>query len=273
MSGNDPEIAAPFDRFRAVVRPEWIDHNGHMNMGFYLVVFDFATDAWFRYLGLGEPHRAAQAVTTFCLEAHVTYHREVRAGDPLRFTTQLLAWDAKRLHYFHEMYHAADGFLAATNELVSLHVSEATRRAAPMAPEILDRLARIQAVHDARRARLRWVAGWASTPPQRRARATKGTICFVAPSPAGSTYRNSPRRLPSGAASQLDPSPRSSRVLRQILGAAQGAVDLGVAALQRTVCTMPSMRRRASGAARAGARSDGVSNVSSPGGARGSGGG
>jgi acyl-CoA thioester hydrolase len=149
VSGNDSDIAAPFDRYRALVRPEWIDHNGHMNMGFYLVVFDFATDAWFRYLGLGEPHRAAQAVTTFCLEAHVTYHREVRAGDPLRFTTQLLAWDAKRLHYFHEMYHAADGFLAATNELVSLHVSEATRRAAPMAPEILDRLARIQAVHDA----------------------------------------------------------------------------------------------------------------------------
>ena len=145
VSGNDSDIAAPFDRYRALVRPEWIDHNGHMNMGFYLVVFDLATDAWFRYLGLGEPHRAAQAVTTFCLEAHVTYHREVRAGDPLRFTTQLLAWDAKRLHYFHEMYHAADGFLAATNELVSLHVSEATRRAAPMAPEILERLARIQA--------------------------------------------------------------------------------------------------------------------------------
>ena len=149
VSRDDHEIAAPFDRYRAVVRPEWIDHNEHMNMGFYLVVFDFATDVWFRYLGLGEPHRAAQAATTFCLEAHVTYHREVRAGDPLRFTTQLLAWDAKRLHYFHEMYHAADGFLAATNELVSLHVSEATRRAAPMAPEILDRLARIQAVHDA----------------------------------------------------------------------------------------------------------------------------
>jgi acyl-CoA thioester hydrolase len=149
VRGNDSEIAAPFDRYRSLVRPEWIDHNGHMNMGFYLVVFDFATDAWFRYLGLGEPHRAAQAVTTFCLEAHVTYHREVRVGDPLRFTTQLLAWDAKRIHYFHEMYHAADGFLAATNELVSLHVSEATRRAAPMAPEILDRLARIQAVHDA----------------------------------------------------------------------------------------------------------------------------
>jgi acyl-CoA thioester hydrolase len=143
------ESPAPFDGYRDVVRPEWIDHNGHMNMGFYLVVFDFATDGWFRHVGLGEAHRAARQVTTFCLEAHITYHREVRAGDPLRFTTRLLGWDAKRIHYFHEMYHAGDGFLAATNELMSLHVSEATRRGSPMAPEILDRLARIQAVHDA----------------------------------------------------------------------------------------------------------------------------
>jgi len=142
-------IDAPLDRYRDVVRPEWIDHNRHMNVGYYLVVFDFATDDFMAWIGLDGAHRREHDVTTFCLEAHVTYHREVRAGDPLRFTTQLLAWDAKRLHYFHRMYHAADEFLAATNELVSLHVSEATRRAAPMAPEILDRLARIQAVHDA----------------------------------------------------------------------------------------------------------------------------
>jgi acyl-CoA thioester hydrolase len=87
-------------------------------------------------------------VTTFCLEAHVTYQREVREGDPLRFTTQLLGFDAKRIHYVHEVYHARDGYLAATNELMSLHVSRATRRATAMAPDVLARLARIQAVHD-----------------------------------------------------------------------------------------------------------------------------
>ena len=76
-------------------------------------------------------------------------HREVRAADPLRFTTVLLGHDAKRIHYLHAMYHAVDGFLAATNELMSLHVSRATRRAAVMAPEILDRLAAIQRTHDA----------------------------------------------------------------------------------------------------------------------------
>jgi acyl-CoA thioester hydrolase len=141
------ELAAPFDRYRDVVRPEWIDHNGHMNMGYYLVVFDLATDEFFRWVGLGEAHRTARHVTTFCLEAHVTYHREVHRGDPLRFTTLLLGHDAKRLHYIHAMYHASEGYLAATNELMSLHVDLNTRRGAPMAPEIGARLAAILAAH------------------------------------------------------------------------------------------------------------------------------
>ena len=142
------DLAAPLDRYRDVVRPEWIDHNGHMNMGYYLVVFDLATDEFFRWVGLGEEHRKARNVTTFCLEAHVTYHREVRSGDPLRFTTLLLGHDAKRMHYIHAMYHATEGYLASTNELMSLHVDLRTRRGAPMAEEITARLAAIQGAHD-----------------------------------------------------------------------------------------------------------------------------
>jgi acyl-CoA thioester hydrolase len=141
------DIPAPFDAYRDVVRPEWIDHNGHMNMGFYLVVFDLATDAWLDFVGLTPKHRQERHVTTFCLEAHITYHREVRAREPLRFTTRLLAHDPKRIHYFHEMYHGTEGYLAATNELMTLHVSEETRRGTPMASEVLDRLGRIQSVH------------------------------------------------------------------------------------------------------------------------------
>ena len=143
------EPAAPLDRYRDVVRSEWIDHNQHMNVGYYLVVFDFATDEFMQWIGLDAGHRAERGITTFCLEAHVTYHREVREGDPLRFTTHLLGHDDKRLHYIHAMYHARDGWLAAPNELMSLHVSGATRRAAAMAPEILARLAAIQRAHDA----------------------------------------------------------------------------------------------------------------------------
>ena len=141
-------IETPLDAYRDVVRPEWIDSNRHMNMGYYVVVFDLATDEFMRWIGLDGAYRRARGTTTFCLEAHVTYHKEVREGDALRFTTQLLGHDAKRLHYIHAMYHARDDYLVATNELMSLHVAVETRRSAPMAPEILARLAAIQAAHD-----------------------------------------------------------------------------------------------------------------------------
>ena len=141
------DLPAPFDAYRDTVRPEWIDHNQHMNMGFYMVVFDFATDAFFDHVGLTRAHRKAANITTFSLEGHITYQREVREGDPLRFTTRLVDFDAKRIHYIHEMIHGTEGFRAATNELMSLHVSRATRRTAPMADRVQQRLAEIAEVH------------------------------------------------------------------------------------------------------------------------------
>ena len=89
--------SAPFDAYRDVVRPEWIDDNGHLNMGYYVVVFDYATDAWLDYLGLSPSERVRMGVATFTLESHVNYLREVLESAPLRFTTRLLA-DVLRQH-------------------------------------------------------------------------------------------------------------------------------------------------------------------------------
>lgn len=139
--------SAPFDEFRTVVRPEWIDDNGHLNMGYYVVAFDQATDAFLDHVGLSPNEREQSGVTTFTLESHVCYLREVLEEAPLRFTTRLLGFDEKRIHYVHEMRHATEGYVAATNELMSLHVSRATRRGAPMSPEVLGRLAHVLRRH------------------------------------------------------------------------------------------------------------------------------
>jgi acyl-CoA thioester hydrolase len=144
---NPPEVA-PFDQFRHRVRREWIDDNDHMNMGYYAVAFDLATDAWFDYFGFDEAHQQKHAVANYALECHISYLREVREGDPLRFTTLLLGFDEKRLHYLHQMWHETEGYLAATIELMHLHVSRVTRRSAPMAPELIARLAAIRKVHE-----------------------------------------------------------------------------------------------------------------------------
>ena len=142
-------IAAPLELFSERVQPEWIDYNGHMNVAFYVLAFDHATDAFFDFLGLDEAYRTTTGNSTFAVEAHVTYQREVAKGDELRFTTQLLGFDHKRIHFFHRMYHAEQGFLAATAEWLSLHVDLAQRRVAPMPEAIAGRLAEVHAAHGA----------------------------------------------------------------------------------------------------------------------------
>ena len=140
-------LPAPFVSLRAEIKPEWIDFNGHFNAGYYMVVFDEAIGPWMRFVGLDEDHRAAHDVTTFTVEGHITYDREVHEGQPIEVRTRLLGYSSKAIHAFQEMVHADEGWLAATNEVMSLHISMRTRRSATMAPEVLDRLATIQQAH------------------------------------------------------------------------------------------------------------------------------
>jgi acyl-CoA thioester hydrolase len=141
------DLSAPLDRHRAVVEADWIDPNGHMNVGYYAVAFDRATDTFCLQLGVAWDYVRAGLGTVFVLESHATFERELLAQSPLRITTQLLDHDAKRARIFHTMYHADAGFLAATNELMLLHVDFATRRAAPWRDETAARLKALAAAH------------------------------------------------------------------------------------------------------------------------------
>lgn len=126
----------------ATVLPEWIDYNGHMNLAYYVVVFDQATDVLYDRLGIWLPYREATGNSCFTVETHTIYEQEVNVDDRLRVHTRLLGADAKRLHYFHEMFHIEGGYRAAVQELMALHVDLSTRRTAPFPP---DRAAAIQA--------------------------------------------------------------------------------------------------------------------------------
>ena len=130
------------------VLPEWIDYNGHMNVAWYVLAFDHATDRLLDHVGLGAAYVKAENHSVFVLEMRVTYEREVREGNPLAFTTRILGVDARRVHLFHTMHHATEGWLAATNELVLMHVDLGIRRSCPLpepAAEVLTEIHRSQA--------------------------------------------------------------------------------------------------------------------------------
>src|SRR5580700_8243441 len=89
-----------------IVRPEWIDSNGHMNLAYYVVVFDLATDKLYAAMGIGDAYREATGNSCFTAETHTVYEREVHLGERLLVHTWLLGVDSKRLHYFHELFHS-----------------------------------------------------------------------------------------------------------------------------------------------------------------------
>ena len=140
-------IPAPLELYTTTVQPEWLDYNNHMTEGFYAVVFAHASDEFIDYVGLDAAYRSRTNCTVYTAESHISYLRELKLGSPLRFTTQLLGYDAKRMHIFHRMFHAEDGFLTAVFETMMLHVDQTKGRVVPMPPEILAKFAAIQASH------------------------------------------------------------------------------------------------------------------------------
>ncbi len=145
----DPEPAffAPFVSSVMRVEPGWIDYNGHLNMAYYNVLFDRAVDEAYELLGCGLAYLENSRHSCLTAEVHVRYLRDLYAGDPVRVTLQLLDFDAKRLHYFEQLFHGVEGWLSATSENMALHVDMAAKKTAIFPDAVAARLARMKAAH------------------------------------------------------------------------------------------------------------------------------
>lgn len=143
----DPLFFAPFVSSVMRVEPEWIDYNGHLNMAYYNVLFDRASDEAYLLLGVGPDYLKTTHNSTFTAEVHLRYLRELHAGDPVRATFQLLGYDAKRMHYFEQLFHATEGWVSATSENMALHVNMSVKKTAPFPPPVTARLAKMMAAH------------------------------------------------------------------------------------------------------------------------------
>lgn len=138
---------APYVSSTMRVEPGWIDYNGHMNMAYYLVLFDRALDQAFGIVGLGPDYVEMRRASYFTAEAHTTYRRELTIEDAVRVTVQLVAHDEKRLHSYLEIRHAAEGWVAATCEIMALHVDVDARRVTAFPDDILANLEAMREAH------------------------------------------------------------------------------------------------------------------------------
>ena len=81
-----------------VVKPEWIDANDHMNVAYYVSAFDLGVDALWEDFGITSEYIETSYGSTFAVESHITYQQELVEGDPYFVTSQVLAYDDKRIH-------------------------------------------------------------------------------------------------------------------------------------------------------------------------------
>jgi len=144
---NCMTFPAPFRSSQMAVQDDWIDYNGHMNVAYYVVLFDRCIDEAFAHLGLGPDYVKNRNASFFTVEIHVNYIRELPPESPVYCTFQLLAYDQKRVRAWLELFHADEGYLSASCEQLFLHVDMNARRTAPFPDDILLNLQNVQAAH------------------------------------------------------------------------------------------------------------------------------
>ena len=104
------------------VRSEWTDYNGHMNLAYYIHLFDVAWEILLEKFDMGEESSINQRKSTFAVESHTTYDQEVKVGEEVNINLMFLDHDKKRIIYKLEMIHKEKKYLASTSEILSLYV-------------------------------------------------------------------------------------------------------------------------------------------------------
>jgi carnitine 3-dehydrogenase len=140
------DMSRPLRLHTVRVPPEWVDYNGHAHESRYLQAFGDSSDALLRYVGIESAYLSAGG-SYYTVETHLSHLRAASAGELLHVTTQVLGYDDKRLHVFHELHPSEEDGPLAVAEQMLLHVDTSEGRASPADPVILDRIARIAAAH------------------------------------------------------------------------------------------------------------------------------
>jgi acyl-CoA thioester hydrolase len=137
--------------FESSILPEWIDYNGHLRDAYYGLIVSLATDALMDRVGLDAAYRARTGCTLYTLEMHLHYLHEVLRSDTVAVSVRIEGADHKRIHATFEMRRAGNPALAASTEVMLLHVQQSHDKvaAAPFPPQVSAALAELQAASTA----------------------------------------------------------------------------------------------------------------------------
>ena len=115
---------------------DWTDYNGHMNVAYYVLIFDlYGAEFLMTKFEMGEHSAKTTKKSTMVVESHITYNQEVKEGDEVDINLVYFDHDAKRLQYKFEMLHKTKKYLASTMEILALYVDLEKRKVAEFEEE------------------------------------------------------------------------------------------------------------------------------------------
>ena len=114
---------------------EYTDYNGHLNVAFYVRIFDIAADVMLDNFNMGGESAKRDKKTTFVAEMHTIYNQEVKLEEEVETHITYIDHDKKRIHYRLSMFHKEKKYLAATNEVISLYVDLNKRKVTEFDPD------------------------------------------------------------------------------------------------------------------------------------------
>ena len=118
-----------------IIKKEWTDYNNHMNMAYYVLVFDQIWEIMLEKFKMGEQSAKSTKMSTMVVETHTTYNNEVKEGDEVEINLTFFDHDKKRLHFKMEMIEKSSKKLSATLEMLSLYIDLNKRRVAEFEDE------------------------------------------------------------------------------------------------------------------------------------------
>ena len=106
-----------------IIIKDWIDYNGHMNLSYYILVFDMGAEVILSKFQMGEQAAKTTKRSTMVVETHTNYIKEVKENDEVIIFLSHVDHDKKRLHYKLEMFKKSENILSATTEVLALYMN------------------------------------------------------------------------------------------------------------------------------------------------------
>ena len=113
-----------------IIKSEWTDYNNHLNMAYYVLIFDVAWEVILKKFNMGEDSAKTSGMSTMVVETNTTYDNEIQEGDEVEILLTYFDHDKKRLHFRLEMIEKKTKKFSSTIEMLSLHVDLNKRKVA-----------------------------------------------------------------------------------------------------------------------------------------------